>query len=135
MMFTRLARRVPTTTTTRTTSNLLQLSSRTKTTTTTPNRTPRRTLASVTPESSSPSDDPSLPQFVVGTRNGFLPRQDPLARLPDRFGELESLLERMPLILEDGTPGLLAKGEFGDAVKKELPVYNVADIKDSRTLT
>ncbi|KAJ3114179.1 hypothetical protein HDU96_002445 [Phlyctochytrium bullatum] len=92
----------------------------------------RRSLASIVEEA---NDDPTLPQFIVGTRNGFLPRQDPLPRLPDEFGALESLLERMTVKMADGSPGLLGKGEFGDAVNKELPLYDVDSIRDQRLLT
>jgi indoleamine 2,3-dioxygenase len=41
----------------------------------------------------------------------------------------------MPLTLPDGSPGLLAKGEFGPAVLKELPEYDVKDIHDPALLT
>lgn len=72
---------------------------------------------------------------MVGTKNGFLPRLDPLAELPQEFERLESLLQRMPMQRIDGTPGLLANGQFGDAVKEELPLYNVDEITDQRLLT
>jgi indoleamine 2,3-dioxygenase len=41
----------------------------------------------------------------------------------------------MPLTLADGSPGLLAKGEFGTSVMKELPEYNVDSITDPALLT
>ncbi len=41
----------------------------------------------------------------------------------------------MPLIKADKTPGLCATGEFGDAVLRELPLYEVDDITDTRLLT
>lgn len=74
-------------------------------------------------------------EFSVGVDNGFLPRQEPLAKLPDEFGALESLLQRMPMQLPDGTPGLLASGQFGDAIRDELPIYNVDSITDQRLLS
>ncbi|KAI8335940.1 hypothetical protein BC941DRAFT_377722 [Chlamydoabsidia padenii] len=80
-------------------------------------------------------DTPTLPMFTVGTPNGFLPRQDPLAVLPDEFKRLESLLQRMPLQLLDGQPGLLASGQFGEAVKEELPLYDVDQIEDQHLLS
>ncbi|KAF7727434.1 hypothetical protein EC973_007503 [Apophysomyces ossiformis] len=79
--------------------------------------------------------DNSLPTFMVGTKNGFLPRQDPLAELPESFDRLESLLQRMPMRLLDGKPGLLASGQFGDAVRDELPLYDVDSINDQRLLS
>lgn len=80
-------------------------------------------------------DTPTLPMFTVGTPNGFLPRQDPLAVLPDEFQRLESLLQRMPLQLLDGQPGLLASGQFGEAVRDELPLYDVDQIEDQHLLS
>ncbi|KAI7895507.1 uncharacterized protein EV154DRAFT_457604 [Mucor mucedo] len=73
--------------------------------------------------------------FSVGTSNGFLPRQEPLAELPQEFNRLESLLQRMPMQLLDGTPGLLASGQFGDAVRDELPLYEIDGITDQRLLS
>jgi indoleamine 2,3-dioxygenase len=58
-----------------------------------------------------------------------------LAVLPERFGKLESLLQRMPIRCRDGSSGLLAHGQFGDAVNAELPVYNVDDIHDNQLLS
>ncbi|KAG0177020.1 hypothetical protein DFQ29_005344 [Apophysomyces sp. BC1021] len=72
---------------------------------------------------------------MVGTKNGFLPREDPLVQLPESFERLESLLQRMPLQLLDGKPGLLASGQFGDAVRDELPLYDVDSIQDQRLLS
>lgn len=71
---------------------------------------------------------------MVGVENGFLPRQDPLPALPERFKELESLLQRMPIVMANGQPGLLASGKFGEAVEKELPLYDLSDIEDTRLL-
>jgi indoleamine 2,3-dioxygenase len=65
-------------------------------------------------------DDHSLPAFMVSTSRGFLPRGNPIVSLPAEFAILESLLQRMPIKKLDGTPGLLATFEFGDAVLKEL---------------
>lgn len=73
--------------------------------------------------------------FSVGGKNGFLPRQDPLEELPEEFSRLESLLQRMPMQLLDGKPGLLASGQFGDAVRDELPLYEIDGITDQRLLS
>ena len=80
-------------------------------------------------------NDMTHQMFTVGVDNGFLPRQDPLVELPEEFGRLESLLQRMPMQLLDGTPGLLASGQFGDAVRDELPLYDVDKITDQRLLS
>lgn len=66
-------------------------------------------------------DDMSLPAFMVSTTRGFLPRMDPIVDLPSEFAPLESLLQRMPVQTASGKPGLLAEGNLGDAVTKELP--------------
>lgn len=66
-------------------------------------------------------DDHSLPAFMVSTTRGFLPRQDPVVKLPSEFSTLESILDRMPIKTLSGEPGLLATFSFGDTVLKELP--------------
>ena len=48
---------------------------------------------------------------------------------------LESLLQKMPLQLPSGRPGLLALGKFGDAVHKDLPLIDVEPVQDQRLLT
>ncbi|EIE77703.1 hypothetical protein G6F46_002460 [Rhizopus delemar] len=85
--------------------------------------------------SESQQKDMHQQMFLVGEKNGFLPRQDPLAELPAEFNRLESLLQRMPTQLADGSPGLLASGLFGDAVRDELPLYDVDHIHDQRLLS
>jgi len=84
-------------------------------------------------------DDPlvhnhSIPSFMVGTQNGFLPRQDPLDVLPKEYEALEQLLQKMPLTLKDGSKGLLALGQFGDACKA-LPQYDLSKVEDSELLS
>lgn len=79
--------------------------------------------------------DPKVPQFIVGTDNGYLPRQDPLVALPPQFGELEDLLSRMPKKLSNGKHGLLAEeGKIFEATQK-VPLYDVSKIEDTATLT
>lgn len=70
--------------------------------------------------------DVTLPAFMVSTSRGFLPRQDPVAKLPSEFEALESILTRMPIKTALGEPGLLAKGTLGDTVLKELPDLSTA---------
>ena len=65
--------------------------------------------------------DHTIPSFMVSTTRGFLPRQDPIAKLPADFDALESLLSRMPIRTLSGAPGLLASCSLGAAVNKELP--------------
>ncbi|KAI8055930.1 hypothetical protein BDF22DRAFT_672942 [Syncephalis plumigaleata] len=74
-------------------------------------------------------------QFAVGVANGFLPREDPLVQLPKEYAALESLLQRMSLQQPDGSPGLLMNNKFGDAVKEELPEYDISSVTDSQLLS
>lgn len=66
-------------------------------------------------------NDMSLPAFMVSTTRGFLPRMDPVVTLPPEFDQLESILQRMPVKMLSGEPGLLAHGKLGDTVTRELP--------------
>ncbi|GFG06579.1 indoleamine 2,3-dioxygenase family protein [Aspergillus udagawae] len=71
-------------------------------------------------------DDPatlprSLDPFTITTSTGFLPYCTAPATLPDAFKPLTALLDRMPVVREDGTPGLLAKYQLGPVVETELP--------------
>jgi indoleamine 2,3-dioxygenase len=65
--------------------------------------------------------DTSLSPFMVSTSRGFLPRDEPLTRLPENFEALESILSRMPIKTLDGSPGLLAYVKLGSTVDTELP--------------
>ena len=65
--------------------------------------------------------DTSLSPFMVSTSRGFLPRADPLTKLPSDFESLETILQRMPVKILDGTPGLLAEAKLGKTVDEELP--------------
>jgi len=66
-------------------------------------------------------DDPvnmsrSLDPFTVTTSNGFMPLQTPQTELPKAFDPLTRLLEKMPIVKEDGTPGLLASYQLGPTI-------------------
>ncbi|KAJ7837366.1 indoleamine 2,3-dioxygenase gamma type [Mycena olivaceomarginata] len=66
-------------------------------------------------------EDTRLPAFAVSTTRGFLPRAEPIVTLPQEFDPLEAILARMPIKKLDGTPGLLAHGQLGETVLKDLP--------------
>lgn len=66
-------------------------------------------------------EDTRLPAFAVSTTRGFLPRAEPIVTLPREFDPLEAILARMPIKKLDGTPGLLAHGQLGETVLKDLP--------------
>jgi len=66
-------------------------------------------------------DDPvnmsrSLDPFTVTTSNGFMPLQTPQTELPKALDHLIRLVERMPIVKEDGTPGLLASYQLGPTI-------------------
>ncbi len=81
-----------------------------------------------------PSDDHTNPKdypFLISTQRGFLPRTEPILELPKEYAAVENLLTNMPWNLDDGSPGLLQKGQFGDAVISELPEITIPDNLDS----
>ncbi|KAF8581757.1 hypothetical protein K439DRAFT_1635926 [Ramaria rubella] len=62
----------------------------------------------------------TTPAFSITRERGFLPREDPFAKLPPAFVAIESLLNRMTIKQPDGSAGLLATGQFGDALRSEI---------------
>ena len=55
--------------------------------------------------------------FEVNHKNGFLPKNSPLAVLPKKYNELQVLIDEMPIKKDDGTDGLLSRrGGIEDAV-------------------
>lgn len=78
--------------------------------------------------------DPHSYPFQPSALRGFLPRQDPVTELPKKFDPVVSLLNRMVFYQPDGSPGLLQKGQFGDAVKSELPMFDFEGIEDTMLL-
>lgn len=67
------------------------------------------------------SDDTSMSPFMVSNTRGFLPRMEPLTSLPEDFQALENLLQRMPIKMASGSPGLLADGMLGETVDIDFP--------------
>lgn len=70
--------------------------------------------------------DHSIPAFMVSLSRGFLPRDEPIVKLPPDFDALESILSRMPIKTASGAPGLLAVCQLGAVVDAELPDLSVA---------
>ncbi|KAJ5895576.1 Indoleamine 2-3-dioxygenase [Penicillium taxi] len=62
----------------------------------------------------------TLDPFTITTTTGFLPYATAPVDIPASFKTLQSLVERLPVVRADGTPGLLATYELGPAVKAEL---------------
>jgi hypothetical protein len=47
--------------------------------------------------------------FEVNHKNGFLPKDSPLAVLPKKYTELQVLIDEMPIKKDDGTDGFAVK--------------------------
>ena len=62
--------------------------------------------------------------FEVNHINGFLPKKSPLAVLPEKYNELQVLIDEMPIKKADGTEGLLSRR--GDI---EKAVNNLSNLK------
>ena len=62
--------------------------------------------------------------FEVNHINGFLPKKSPLAVLPEKYNELQVLIDEMPIKKADGTQGLLSRR--GDI---EKAVNNLSNLK------
>ena len=62
--------------------------------------------------------------FEVNHINGFLPKKSPLAFLPEKYNELQVLIDEMPIKKADGTQGLLSRR--GDI---EKAVSNLSNLK------
>lgn len=60
----------------------------------------------------------TLDPFTITTSTGFLPFHHPVVNLPLAFDKLTALLEEMPIVKEDGTPGLLASYQLGPTIDK-----------------
>ncbi|KAI1620400.1 indoleamine 2,3-dioxygenase [Exophiala viscosa] len=65
-------------------------------------------------------DASSIPRstdpFTITTTTGFLPCRPPMRRLPAHFDALSEILDDMPVVKADGTPGLLAKFALGPLI-------------------
>lgn len=61
--------------------------------------------------------------FSVDPIHGFLPIAEPLATLPAHYKELQSLIDQMPIVKTDGSPGLLATDGAFEAAAKSIPNF------------
>lgn len=76
----------------------------------------------------------SDPQQMVSEKWGFLPRETPLWDFSSQFGKLDEILKRAIYFQKDGTKGLVAYGKLGETVLKELPLYDVTKITNTRLM-
>ena len=60
--------------------------------------------------------------FNVSSEFGFLPQNRPITSLPKRYSELQNILDRMPVELPDGNPGILA---IPNKIENEVKIYQI----------
>jgi len=61
--------------------------------------------------------------FNVSSEFGFLPQKRPITALPNRYSELQNILDKMPVELPDGNPGILAIPNKIEKEVENLPNY------------
>lgn len=61
--------------------------------------------------------------FEISSEHGFLPKKDPLVKLPEKYSKLQILLDNMSITKEDGTKGLLGNGNLLEEECYKLPDY------------
>ncbi|KIW19345.1 hypothetical protein PV08_03640 [Exophiala spinifera] len=74
----------------------------------------------------------STDPFTITTTTGFLPCRPPLRRLPAQFDAMSEILDEMPIVKADGTPGLVAKFQLGPLIDSgKLPdlTSHIDDLK------
>ncbi|KIW30747.1 uncharacterized protein PV07_02451 [Cladophialophora immunda] len=85
------------------------------------------------------SDASSLPRsadpFTVTTSTGFLPCRSPLLRLPEQFNALSDILNDMPIVKADKSPGLLATFKLGPLIDSGALPDLTSCVDDLRTDT
>lgn len=72
-------------------------------------------------------------------KNGFLPIDSPLCRLPDEYNIINDILDNMKINKSNGELGYLDKGYLdkgclGEKIEKDLPIYNLDNITDIKLL-
>ena len=58
----------------------------------------------------------SLDPFTINTDTGFMPLWPPQVNLPPKFEAVATLVENLPVVKVDGSPGLLATYQLGPTV-------------------
>lgn len=79
-------------------------------------------------------ENPKMDPFIISTVTGFLPRKDPIVDMPAKYRVLDSLLDRMRWNQPDGSEGLLAKHQFGEAVHSELSEIDFSEASEDMML-
>jgi len=79
-------------------------------------------------------DNPKMDPFIISTITGFLPRKDPIVDIPARYRVIDSLLDRLRWNQPNGSEGLLAKHQFGEAIHSELTEIDFSETKEDMML-
>lgn len=79
-------------------------------------------------------ENPKMDPFIISTVTGFLPRKDPIVDMPSKYRVLDSLLDRMRWNQPDGSQGLLAKHQLGEAVHAELNEIDFSEASEDMML-
>ena len=80
-------------------------------------------------------DDPvtlptSVDPFTINTSTGFMPLWQPQVDLPPKFEPVSSLVEQLPVVRLDGSPGLLATYRLGPTVDENNALPDLNDEVD-----
>ena len=67
-------------------------------------------------------------------KNGFLPVNSPLRKLPQKYQVINDLLDEMRITQPDGLTGLLGKNQFAQEVEKRLPLFDLSQETDVQLL-
>lgn len=74
----------------------------------------------------------SIDPFTITTSTGFLPCRQPLLRLPQQFDAASDILDDMPIVKADGSPGLLATFKLGPLIDSGALPDLTSHIEDLR---
>ncbi len=71
---------------------------------------------------------------VIPGKNGFLPVDQPLFRLPEKYSKVNDILRDMKINKSDGSKGFLHYRKLGEVIKNDLPIYDVSSETDIQLL-
>lgn len=69
----------------------------------------------------------SLDPFTININKGFMPLWTPRVELPAGFEAVAKLVESLPVVKLDGSPGLLATYELGPTIDNDNALPNLVD--------
>ncbi len=70
----------------------------------------------------------------VPGKNGFLPIDQPLFRLPEKYNKVNEILKNMKITQNNETHGYLHYRTLGNIIDKELPIYDISKETDVKLL-